>query len=152
MLCLSGFELYSRWVPLDVWLTFPMLHRVEITFLFICFELFRLQRNQDWTWTCHKLRSRVSQQKSCFKSERNEIFGSRGGRASDKIAMSLRAAGQIFNKEKDFLESLKYYLKMQTTNKPPSAESCHVNMAVLLSFYEKNRWRLGVRIIGTLTL
>ena len=33
-------------------------------------------------------------------------------RASDKIAISLRAANQILNKTKDFFESLKYNLKM----------------------------------------
>ena len=32
----------------------------------------------------------------CFYSERNEIFGSQGGPASDKIAMSLQTASQIF--------------------------------------------------------
>ena len=58
----------------------------------------------------------VPQQKSCFKSERNELFGSRGGRASDKIAISLRAASQILNKAKDFFEGLKYYLRIQPTN------------------------------------
>ena len=47
-----------------------------------------------------------------FSSERNEIFGSRGGPASDKIAMSLRAASQILNKTKDFFESLEYYLRI----------------------------------------
>ena len=60
--------------------------------------------------------TRVPQQKSCFKSERNELFGSRGSRASDKIAISLSAASQILNKAKDFFESLKYYLRMQPTN------------------------------------
>ena len=35
-----------------------------------------------------------------------------GGPASDKIAMSLRAASQILNKTKDFFESLKYYLRI----------------------------------------
>ena len=60
--------------------------------------------------------TRVPQQNSCFKSERNELFGSRGSRASDKIAISLSAASQILNKAKDFFESLKYYLRMQPTN------------------------------------
>ena len=60
--------------------------------------------------------TRVPQHESCFKSERNELFGSRGGRASDKIAISPRAASQILNKAKDFFESLKYYLRMQPTN------------------------------------
>ena len=46
------------------------------------------------------------------KSEWKEIFGSRGGPASDKIAMSLRATRQILNKTKDFFESLKYYLRI----------------------------------------
>ena len=59
--------------------------------------------------------TRVPQQKSCL-SERNELFGSRGSRASDKIAISLSAASQILNKAKDFFESLKYYLRMQPTN------------------------------------
>ena len=60
--------------------------------------------------------TRVPPQKSCFKRERNELFGSRGSRASDKIAISLSAASQILNKAKDFFESLKYYLRMQPTN------------------------------------
>ena len=47
-----------------------------------------------------------------FLTERNETFGSRGGPASDKIAMSLRATSQILSKKKDFFESLKYYLRI----------------------------------------
>ena len=93
-----------------------MLHRDEIEFLFLSFELLRLERRQilldldlpqiDLWLELH------SREKSCFKSERNELFESRGGRASDKIAISLRAASQILNKVKDFFESLKYYLRM----------------------------------------
>ena len=45
-------------------------------------------------------------------SSPKEIFGSRGGPASDKIAISLRAASQILNKTKDFFESLKYYWRI----------------------------------------
>ena len=92
-----------------------MIHSVEIAFLFISFKRLRLEREQirqilldleqltsDTSFTSGKL----------FLSERKEIFGSRGGPASDKITMSLRAASQILNKTKDVFKSLKYYLRM----------------------------------------
>ena len=56
---------------------------------------------------------RVSRQKSCFKSQRNELFGSRGGRSNKRQNRSKSSCReQILNKTKDFFESLKYYLRM----------------------------------------
>ena len=85
-----------------------MIHSVEIAFLLISFKRLRLEREQ-----IRQISLDLEQLTSVFfQSKRNEIFGSRGGPASDKIAMSLRAASQILNKTKDFFESLKYYLRM----------------------------------------
>ena len=85
-----------------------MIHSVEIAFLFKSFKRLRLEREQ-----IRQISLDLEQLTSVFfQSKRNEIFGSRGGPASDKIAMSLRATRQILNKTKDFFESLKYYLKM----------------------------------------
>ena len=99
--------------------------------------------------------TRVPQQKSCFKSERNELFGSRGSRASDKIAISLSAASQILNKAKDFFESLKYHLRMQPTNLVGGAvrkEFLWRQCDSSIVFLRKNRWCSRVRIMGTLSL
>ena len=74
-----------------------MLEREKIRQILLDLE----QLTSDTSFTLEKL---------FFQSEWNEIFGSRGGPASDKIAMSLRAASQILNETKDFFESLKYYL------------------------------------------
>ena len=54
--------------------------------------------------------TRVSRQKSCFKSP-TSLTWPRGVRASAKIAVILRAVSQIFKKTKDFFKRLKYYLR-----------------------------------------
>ena len=63
-----------------------MIHSVEIAFLFMSFKRLRLEREQ------------IRQ----ILLDTGRDFRARGGPASDKIAMSLRAASQIFNKTKDF--------------------------------------------------
>ena len=112
-----------------------MIHSVEIAFLFISFKRLRLEREHirqilldleqltsDTSFTLEKL----------FKSERNEIFGSRGGPASDKMAMSLRATSQILNKTKNF-ESLIYYLR---TGKQQISVGVTFRKEILLSQYD----------------
>ena len=92
-----------------------MIHSVDIAFLFMSFKRLRLEREQirQILLDLEELTSDTSfKSENMFLSERNEIFVSRGGLASDKIAMSLRAKSQILNKTKDFLESLKYYLRI----------------------------------------
>ena len=76
-----------------------MIHSVEIAFLFTSFKRLRLEREQirQILLDLEELTSDTSfKSENMFLSERNEIFVSRGGPASDKIAMSLRTASQIF--------------------------------------------------------
>ena len=119
-----------------------MLHRVEIEFLSVLsFELLRLERQQD-ARRCSYFELGlpvVSRRKSCFiskRNERNELFGSRGDRASDKIEISLRAASQFI--DEGLLRKSKLLLE-NVNNKSPSAvrserKSWRVNMTVRLSF------------------
>ena len=92
-----------------------MIHRFEIAFLFISFKRLRLGREQirqilldleqltsDTSFTLEKL----------FLKRVERDFRVERGPASDKIAVSLRAASQILNKTKNLFESLKYYLRM----------------------------------------
>ena len=92
-----------------------MIHSVEIAFLFMSFQRLRLEREQvrrilldleqltsDMSFTLENL----------FLKREERDFRARGGPASDKIAISLRAASQILNKTKDFFESLKYCLRI----------------------------------------
>ena len=119
-----------------------MLHRVEIEFLSVLsFELLRLERQQDARGCSYFELGLpvVSRQKSCFiskRNERNEPFGSRGDRASDKIEISLRAASQFI--DEGLLRKSKLLLE-NVNNKSPSAvrserKSWRVNMTVRLSF------------------
>ena len=92
-----------------------MIHSIEIAFLFMSFQRLRLEREQvrQILLDLEQLTSDMSfTLENLFLSGRKEIFGSRGGPASDKIAISLRAASQILNKTKDFFESLKYCLRI----------------------------------------
>ena len=116
-----------------------MLHRVEIEFLSVLsFELLRLERQQD-ARRCSYFELGlpvVSRRKSCFISKRNELFGSRGDRASDKIEISLRSASQFI--DEGLLRKSKILLE-NVNNKSPSAvrserKSWRVNMTVRLSF------------------
>ena len=73
-----------------------MIHSVEIAFLFMSFKRLRLGREQirQILLDLEQLTSDTS-----FKLEnmflKRAVLGSRGGPASDKIAMSLRTASQI---------------------------------------------------------
>ena len=92
-----------------------MIHSVEIAFLFMSFKRLRLEREQirQILMDLEQLTSDTSfTLENLFLKRAERDFGSRGGPASDKIAMSLRATRQILNKTKDFFESLKYYLRM----------------------------------------
>ena len=76
-----------------------MIHSVEIAFLFMFFKRLRLEREQirQMLLYLEQLTSDTSfKLENMFYSERNEISRSRGGPASDKMAMSLRTASQIF--------------------------------------------------------
>ena len=143
----------------DVWITFARLRLVEIAFLFISFERLRLERNQillDLDLTQIDLwHDRVSQQKSCFKSKRNELFGSRGGQARDKIAISLRTANQIliWRKISSKVKHITWECKQQIYVGDTVREemlSRQYNSSIV--FLRNNRWRFSVRIVGTLSL
>ena len=93
-----------------------MLHGVDIEFLFLSFELLRLERQQillDLDLLQIDLWNEFHGRKAVLKAS-GTSFSSReaADRTSDKIEVSLRAASQILNKTKDFFESLKYYLRM----------------------------------------
>lgn len=87
-----------------------MIHRVEVAVWNISLERLRLEREQilldltsDTSFTLEKL---------FLKRAERAFQVARGGPASEKIAVSLRAASQILNKTKDFFEILKYCLRM----------------------------------------
>ena len=93
-----------------------MIHSVEIAFLNMSFKRLRLEREQirQILLDLEQMTSDTS-----FKLENlflKQIFGWRGGPAGSKIVMGLHAASQILNKTKDVFESLKYYLRIYTTN------------------------------------
>ena len=77
-----------------------MIHSVEIAFLFMSFKRLRLERAQirQILLDLEQLTSHTSfkLENMFLKPAERTIFGSRGGPASDKIAMSLRTASQIF--------------------------------------------------------
>ena len=75
-----------------------MILSVEIAFLFISFKRLRLDREhiRQILLDLEQLTSdrEIHIRKAVFRV-RNEIFGSLGGPAGDKIVMSFRAASQI---------------------------------------------------------
>ena len=92
-----------------------MIHSVETAFLFMSFQRLRLEREQvrQILLDLEQLTSDTSfTLQNLFLKRAERDFGSRGGPASDKIRMSLRAASQIVNKTKDFFESAKYCLRI----------------------------------------
>ena len=93
-----------------------MLHGVDIEFLFLSFELLRLERQQillDLDLLQIDLWDEFHGRKAVLTASGTRFSGREAAdRTSDKIEVSLRAASQILNKTKDFFESLKYYLRM----------------------------------------
>ena len=83
-----------------------MIHSVEIAFLFIPFKRLRreLEQIRQTLLDFEQLTSHTSLtlEKLFLKRAEWDFRVARGGPASDKIAMSLRAASQILNKTKDF--------------------------------------------------
>ena len=77
-----------------------MIHSVEIVFLFMSFKRLWLEPEQ------------IKQILLDLEQLTSDTSFTLGGPASDKIAMSLRAASQILNNTKDFFESLKYNLRI----------------------------------------
>ena len=93
-----------------------MLHGVDIEFLFLSFELLRLERQQillDLDLLQIDLWDEFHGRKAVLKASGTSFSGREAAdRTNDKIEVSLRAASQILNKTKDFFESLKYYFRM----------------------------------------
>ena len=75
-----------------------MIHSVEIAVLFVSFKRLRLEREQRQILLDLELLTSDTSFKleNLFFKRAERDFGSRGGPASDKIAMSLRTANQIF--------------------------------------------------------
>ena len=92
-----------------------MPHGVDIEFLFLSFELLRLERQQillDLDLLQIDLWDEFHGRKAVLKASGTSFSGREAAdRTSDKVEVS-RAASQILNKTKDFFESLKYYLRM----------------------------------------
>ena len=116
-----------------------MLLCVEIAFLFMYFELWKLERKQitglglatNWPMTQQKT---VSQQNSC-KASGTSCLGCKVA----ELPKSLVRRATFLNKMKDFFESLKYTweCKQQTSVAVRSGKkSCPVSMTVLLYFLQ----------------
>ena len=78
-----------------------MIHSVEIAFLFMSFKRLRLEREQirQILLDLEQLTSDTSfKLENMFlkRAKRDFLVARRGGPASDKIALSLRTASQIF--------------------------------------------------------
>ena len=119
-------------------------HHVKIAFLFIPFKRLRLEHKQillDLFWACHKLSS------DTIKFHRGKAV--KQAEQAFKVAMqpskrknhnkSFCAMRQLLSKTKDFVKSVKYYLRYvnKGTLSEMNLQENLLSVTVLLSFQEK---------------